>query len=189
MRVVSFDFGYVNLATVIADIDETSYDVQVVDCFMTDLTNIVCNDKDCIYPKSSRRTAHLVHHFIEKIDRHLQEADLVLGELQPIMGLVDVEQLIYAHIQTKYAHKNKKFMRLISPNQMHRAFSMSDCKIQRRIQVVENTEWYLESHQAFQNANEKDHLGDACAFVLYYAEYILPGELRKNPFASFAYGN
>lgn len=186
---MSFDFGYINLATVIAEIDETSYDVDIVDCFMTDLTKIVCNDKDCVYPAASRRTAHLVHHFIENIDKYVQEADIVLGELQPIMGLVDVEQLIYAHIQTKYSNGNKKFMRLISPNTMHRAFKMSPCKKQRRLEVVENTQYYLGDHLAFQKAIEKDHLSDACAFVLYFAEHILPEELRKNPFAEFEYTN
>lgn len=190
MRVVSFDFGHTNLAMVCANVDETSYDVEVTFAKMTNLKHMHCKGGDCMFQKKDRRTAHLVHHFVESIDEHLKNADIVLGELQPIMGMVDIEQCMLIYIQQRYSNGNKGFMRLLSPNSMHKYFHMSDDKVERRKEIVDITEYYLTGQRAFDVAKQKDHLADACGFIILYAETILPEFLRqdmtKNKFGKFA---
>lgn len=191
MRIVSFDFGHTNLAMVCANVDETSYDVEVTFAKMTNLKHMFCNGKNCLFPKNDRRTAHLVHHFVESIDEHLKNADMVIGELQPIVGMVDVEQCMLIYIQQRYSNGNPHFMRLLSPNSMHKYFHMSDDKAERRKEIVTITEYYLTGQRAFDIAVEKDHLGDACAYIIFFAENMLPDiqrrDITKNRFKSFIY--
>lgn len=186
MRVASFDFGHTNLALVIADVDETSYDVTVQFTKMQDLKSLRC--RGCMFEKKDRRTAHLVYHYVESIHEQLLECDLVIGERQPIMGMVDVEQCMLIFILQKYG----KCMRLFNPGQMHKAFKMSSDKVERRREIVTITESYLNNFREFRRAREKDHLGDALGFILYFAEHVLPGEQleeqrRENPFLRFKY--
>lgn len=193
MKVVSFDFGHTNLAMVCAQVDETTYDVEVTYAKMTNLKHMYCSGKNCLFRRDDRRTAHLVHHFVESIDEHLRDADLVIGELQPIIGMVDVEQCMLIYIQQRYSNGNPNFMRLLSPNSMHKFFHMSEDKVERRKEIVTITEYYLTGHRAFDVAEQKDHLGDACGFVLYFAENILPDLLRqdlsRNRFKDFAFNS
>jgi len=190
MRVVSFDFGHTNLAMVCANVDEVSYDVDVTFAKMTNLKHIQCRG-DCFFQKKDRRSAHLLHHFVESIDEHLKKADLVLGELQPIMGMTDIEQCMLIYIQQRYSNGNKKFMQLISPNTLHTYFKMSSDKVTRRLEIVELMEYYLRGHRAYEIAKHKDHLSDACGFIILYAETILPDFLRRdmkiNRFGNFAF--
>jgi hypothetical protein len=75
---------------------------------------------------------------------------------------------------------------------MHAHFKMSNEKVERRIQVVEITQRYLEDFKAFKLAKFKDHLGDSLAFVLYYINVQLEDYIRNqkpNPFEKFKFKN
>lgn len=178
MKVVSFDFGHANLAMVCADIDETSYDVTVTHSSMTNLKHMRCHD-GCMFEKRNRRTAHLTYHFVQSIAEHLEEADVVIGEAQPITGLTDVQECIFIWIMQAYSRGRPNYFRLINPSTMHRAFDFTaNDKVARRVEVVDKTRHLMEDQVAWKRAKEKDHLGDACAYALYFAEFVVPEEQR-----------
>ena len=187
MRVVSFDVGHTNMAMVVADVDDVTFEVTVLYTRMTNLKYLRCRDPDCMFERTDRRTGHLVMHYVDSIDEHLREADYVLCELQPIMGMVDVEQCLGIYIRQRYAAGRPRFMRTLAPNSMHRHFGMSGDKVERRVEIVNITERYLAGNRAFDTATEKDHLGDACGYELFFVEALLPGELRTHPFEKFKF--
>jgi hypothetical protein len=173
-RVVGIDPGFVHLGLTVAEVDKTTMQVNVIHCSMTNLKHIACRDKTCLYEQRDRCGAHLSLHFVEENKNWFEGADFVVMEQQPIMStLKDVEHVTLLLIKQRFSNGNQEFARRISPRTLHAHFGMSLEKIERRIQVVELTKRYLEGHKAFDNAVEKDHIADSCAFILLFANTTL----------------
>lgn len=194
MRVVSWDVGHKNLATVVAEVsfgEDGEVDVVVVDCLMTNLKHIACNDSKCMFMKTDNSAAHRVYHFIQSLRPHLEIADLICMESQPPVGLTAVEHSLYIYSKLWFSRGDPERVKLFSPNAMHAVFKMSHAKAQRRIEAVELTTRYLSGHEAFDCAVEKDHLADACLYILYYVKDVHHRRTKRavNPFRKFAYMN
>lgn len=192
-RVIGIDVGWSNLAMVVVDVDTDSIkNFNVIYTNMTDLRKIKCSDPSCcMFEKRDRKGGHLVHHYVEMHHEWFSTSDRVVIESQPIMSThKDVEQLILVYIKQRYSNGNKKHVSLVAPQSMHSHFNMSNEKVIRRLQVVEITRQYLETSSSFINAEHKDHLGDAMAFVLYFINTKLEDYLNSllpNPFMSYTY--
>jgi hypothetical protein len=194
-RVIGIDVGYSNLAMVVCDVDTSDINnINVKFANMTDLRNLRCFEENCLFEKCDRKAGHLVHHYVNKMDGWFREADQIVIEAQPIVSThKDVEQLLLVYLKQRYSAPQKKpkdHVKLLSPNAMHCHFNMSCSKKIRRLEIVEITQTYLSSLSAFQKASQKDHLGDAMGFVLYYINVLLPGVIRRcknNPFDTFRF--
>lgn len=193
-RVVGIDVGWSHLACVVCDINTEDHDIKTVHADMTDLRELSCNDNECMFEKRDRKAGHLVHHYVEKMHEWFNTADKIVIEAQPITSThKDVEQLLIVYIKQRYSVPNgrpKDHVKLIAPQSMHNHFNMSYDKATRRLQIVEITKRYLCELNSFIRANQKEHLGDAMGFVLYYVEVLLPGVLlsmKPNPFDKFMF--
>ena len=191
-RVIGIDVGYSNLALVVCDVDKEDYEITTVFSKMTDLRRIHCQDDDCMFERHDRKGAHLVHHFIKSMHGWFDSADQIVIEAQPITSThKDIEQLLVYLLKMWYSvpkNKPKNHVRLLAPRSMHAHFCMSGEKETRRIQIVEITRKYLEHQPAFIKYKQKDHLGDAMGYILFYVQVIMPDVMhsfKPNPFASF----
>lgn len=191
-RVVGIDVGFSHLACAFADIDNETFEITPVYAHMQDLRNLTCKKpKECPFEEKDRKGAHLVHHFVELLRPWFQKVDQVIIEAQPITSThKDIEQLLHVFLKQRFgARKGSSFVQLISPRSMHAYFKMSQSKVERRVQVVEITSKLLHTLPAFRKAVQKDHLGDAMAYIMFYAQTILPTIVlvkEVNPFAKYA---
>mmetsp|Transcript_10742 Transcript_10742/g.17500 ORF Transcript_10742/g.17500 Transcript_10742/m.17500 type:complete len:204 (-) Transcript_10742:191-802(-) len=191
-RVAGIDVGFSHLACVFADIDNDTFEITPVYAHMQDLRNLKCEKpKACSFEEKDRKGAHLVHHFIELLQPWFQKVDQVIIEAQPITSThKGIEQLLHASLKQRFgARKGSSFVRLISPRSMHAYFKISQSKVERRLQVVEITSNLLHNLPAFRKAVQKDHLGDAVAYIMFYAQTILPTIIlakEVNPFTKYA---
>jgi hypothetical protein len=190
-RIVGIDPGFVHLGLTVAEVDKETFKVNVIHCSMTNLQHIGCHDKGCLYEQSDRCGAHLSLHFVEENKKWFEGADFVVMEQQPIMStLKDVEHVILLLIKQRFSNGRKEFARRISPRTLHAHFAMSTEKIERRIEVVELTKRYLEGHKAFDEAVEKDHIADSCAFILLFVNTTIHNIVvasKPNPFKKFIF--
>lgn len=193
-RVVGIDVGYSNLALVVCDIDKETYEITPVFAKMTDLRDIPCRDKECMFERHDRKAGHLVHHFVDSMDEWFSSADQVVIEAQPICSShKDVEQLILVYVKQRYSMPLKKprdHVKLLHPQSMHSHFAMSSEKVVRRVEIVEITRVYIEELPAFKRATQQDHLGDAMGYILFYAQALMPGvmwSMKPNPFDKFKF--
>lgn len=193
-RVIGIDVGWSHLACVVCDVDRDDFEMTVVHAKLTDLRHFSCNDDDCAFEKCDRKGGHLVHHYVESMHDWLSTADQIVIESQPIMSThKDVEQLLLVYIKQRYSvphDRPKDHVKLIAPQSMHCHFNMSSSKATRREQIVEITKEYLEDFNDFVRAKQKDHLGDALGFVMYYVQVLMPGvmlSMKPNPFEQFKF--
>lgn len=183
-KIVGIDIGWANLAMVVCRVENGGDDIRVIHSENFDLRETLCEDNDCIFDREDRKGAHMVTHYIKRVRKHLVGTHKVLIEAQPIMSThKDVEQLLFLFMKQMGLDVS-----LVSPRSMHAHFEMSDSKVARRVQVVDITKEYLQDQDSFKNAEEKDHLGDALAFVLHYVESnVLRPKNYINPFNKFRY--
>lgn len=173
IRIVSFDIGHSNMAMVCATISPKRHCIRVTQARMFNLKSITCNDPNCIFTKHDRRAGHLTYHLVDQIKNQIGRADYVLSEQQPLNGMNDIEQCLLMNIKTRFHFRSPECVRTISPRSMHSHFKMSKMNKEDRIKsVIELTESYLKKNTNYRNVVQKEHLADACAFVMYFRDII-----------------
>lgn len=190
-RVIGVDIGWSNLAMVVADVDRETREVNVVHAVMQDLRRIRCKDDACMFERSDKKEGHLVHHFVESQHEWLSTANKILIEHQPICSShKGVEQSLFIYCKQRYSNGNKSHVQLMSPNSMHAHFKMSCEKVERRVEIVEISEPYLRDLMIFKRMKQKDHLGDAFGYILFYTQTRMEKEmwgLTPNRFELFKF--
>lgn len=193
-RVLGIDVGFSHLATVVCDVDRETFEITPVFGKMTDLRNLMCRDKECMFERHDRKGGHLVHHYVEEMHKWFDSADQIVIEAQPICSShKDIEQLILVYCKQRYSvpkKKPKNHVRLLHPRSMHCHFGMSSEKVERRIEIVDITRNYIQDFDAYKRSAEKDHLGDAAGYILFYVQTIMPDDMRRvkpNQFAKFIF--
>ena len=160
IKVLSIDIGIINLGYVFAELSET---VNVLECNRINITHMKHN-------KVKRENCQLHHeccipdyldHFIQEYIHLFDSADTILIERQPVMGLMNVQDLLFIRFRKK--------IRLISPNSVHKFFKMTKGEYEiRKNESNAIAIEYLEKFVSYQNNERRHDISDAMLMVLYY---------------------
>ena len=183
MYIISIDIGFEHFAIVGANVSEPydlrstrfeePYDLRstrfsepykledVTLCKLINIKNLMldCSDADCKLKHAlciSDYMAHLFklyHDFFEK-------ADIILIERQPPQGFIAVQELIL------FTYRDKSI--LVSPNSMHKHFSMSKVQKLRKMFTEKFSKERLQSFPDYANNERKHDMGDAYCILVYY---------------------
>ena len=162
MIVVSIDIGYHNLGFVKSYVDEKSFEIKILEIFKIDLTKLPhkkIKRFECQLHHTSE-VVDLVSHFIQEYDDYFQEADKILIERQPPMGLTNIEALIM------YTFRDK--VELISPNAMHKHFQINFIDYEKRKEkTIQFAESFLENFENYQGLSRKHDVADAVCMIIF----------------------
>ena len=187
MIVVSIDIGYHNLALVKSIVDNNNFEINILEIFKIDLTKLPhkkVSRWDCTLYHSNE-VSDLFTHFVQEYGDYLNEADKILIERQPPMGLTNIEALFM------FAYRHK--IELISPNAMHKHFHINVLDYERRKErTIEISKGFLENFQEYQELSRKHDIADAvCMIIFRFAKdkekYRLSQVDKSLPFNHFIY--
>ena len=167
MLVLSIDIGIVNLGFVFANIDAESDSVEVIKCNRVDITYIRHNRVsfcDCKLHHEYCIPDYL-DHFIQENEDIFTEAEIILIERQPPVGITNVQDLLFKQFRHKVI--------LISPNTIHSYFGMSSEYDTRKQQSEAISKSFLHDQTNFKKHIRKHDISDALLFVLYHYNTLL----------------
>jgi hypothetical protein len=161
-KILSIDIGIVNLGYVFVEIQNG---LTVKACNRIDITQV----QHC---RVSRCNCTLYHdncipdyldHFIQEHQNLFDEADEILIERQPPVGITNVQDLIFTRFRNK--------VKLISPNSVHKHFKMTrnDYELRKQQSVTISNE-YLKDFFNFESNTRQHDISDAMLMILYYTE-------------------
>lgn len=190
MIVTAVDVGYINLAVVSVVVDEENDTIgEVVHCSNTDLREVRCKKKNCIFDRNDKGSSHKILHFLESgAFRVFDNSDYIVIERQPLVGLTGVEQSLLIMLKNRY--RRRKYIELISPNTLHAHYGLSTDRAERKQQVEGIVGPYLETFRNYKRATRKHDMADACIYCLFFIQVYLPNILsskRANIFNKFRY--
>jgi hypothetical protein len=169
MKILSIDVGIINLGYVFCSVENDVIDV--IHCDRVDITYVKhCNVKwgDCKLHHENCIPDYL-DHFIQENNTFFEEADIVLIERQPPVGITNVQDLLFTRFRSK--------VKLISPNSVHKHFMMSKDYSIRKIQSENITTEYLKEISTFIYNTRKHDICDAMLLVMYYAKKFKKKEI------------
>jgi hypothetical protein len=163
MNILSIDVGIINLGYVFCLVD-TLGSITVIDCNKVDITIM----RHCNTPFSECDLHHdncfpdYLEHFFQEYHQMFTNADLILIERQPILGITNVQDLIL----NKYRDKAL----LISPNTIHKYFYMSKNYNTRKKQSEKITNELLSTNENYNVLIRKHDICDAMLLIIYYTQ-------------------
>ena len=165
VKILSIDVGILNLGYVFCEI--VNDNIIVIDCDKIDITvmrHVIIPFCNCKLNHDNCAPDYLEHFFQE---HHLifNEAHIILVERQPIIGITNIQDLIL----NKYRNKTL----LISPNRVHKHFSMSKNYSFRKIQAEMIASPYLHDQINYKNKLRKHDIADAMLLIIFYYSSFL----------------
>jgi len=181
-KILSIDIGVINLGYVVCEIGDT---LKVIECNRVDITHMrhtkVCY-KDCRLHHDFCIPDYL-DHFIQEYQSLFTNADIILIERQPPMGILTVMDLLFVKFRDKII--------IINPGSVHKFFKMTKGDYDlRKIESVYHTNEYLKDFFNFQNNERKHDISDAMLMVIYYFELYKKNKKKQivvNDFEQFRY--
>jgi len=176
MKVLSIDIGIINMGYVFAELtfeisstnliknDNYTFNdnIKIIECNRVNITKMKHNLVkycDCKLEHDNCIPDYL-DHFIQENNLIFEEADNIIIERQPPLGITNVQDLIF----TKF----RKKVSLISPNSIHKYFNMSKEYDIRKKQSENISLEYLKDFNNFSNNIRKHDISDAMLMLLYY---------------------
>jgi len=159
MKVLSIDIGIINLGYVYAEISPT---IEVIKCNKINITNVIHDKvpfcKCCL--NHERCIPDYLDHFIQEHQEMFDNADIILIERQPPIGITNVQDLLFV--------KFRKKVKLISPNSVHKHFKMDKDYDTRKQESEKISLSYLNDFLSFQQNERKHDISDAMLMIIYY---------------------
>ena len=173
MVLIGIDVGYVNMGVVRAVVDD-SFNLHFTHAFRSDITLMRHNRIPvhmCTIPHT-RETCDRVAHFIQENEDMFEEADCILIERQPPMGLKDVEALIMSRFRNKAI--------LISPNRLHKFLKINTYDYEeRKVHTEQIASKYLNGMETFANEVRKHDMADAACMCIFHADKLRDEQRKK----------
>jgi hypothetical protein len=162
--ILSIDIGINHLGISYFEIYEDYTIKEILWIDLINITEFTCNRAKCPFYHDKTITDWLCHVF-EMNRGFFENSDHILIERQPPVGLVAVEQIIFA------AYRDKAI--LISPNSVHKHFNMSKYDYEGRKNVSERIAlYYLDKFYDFKEQyyfyNRRHDISDSILFVVYW---------------------
>jgi hypothetical protein len=198
LKVVSIDIGIVNLGYVYAELtfekptsgskfkhllvnsewrNHRNYDIRILKCDRVDITNVqhrVVHFCDCTL-LHERCIPDYIDHFVQE-HPFLHEADIILLERQPPVGITNVQDLLFVRFRKK--------VKLISPNAVHSFFKLNNNYDFRKKQTEEIAKLYLSDIFQYNDNERKHDIADAMVMILYFYKTYLDNIIRTTDFCS-----
>jgi hypothetical protein len=199
MKVLSIDIGITNLGYVYG---EYTFDpkvnklnlnplknnlIKILSCDRVDITNV----KHSRVPFCECKLHHdycipdYLDHFIQEQQEMFENADKIIIERQPPVGITNVQDLLFTKFRSKVL--------LISPNTIHKYFNMSKEYSTRKNESESIAAYYLKNMKRYLNNVRKHDISDALLMLVYY--YSTEMNLVKvvdnpvNDFEKFRFSN
>jgi len=169
LNILSIDIGITNLGYVYAEITipefkekRLNYNVNIIDCNRIDITKVR-------HRRVKRCDCKLLHencvpdyldHFIQEYSFYFENANVIILERQPPVGITNVQDLLF----TKFRQK----VILISPNSVHKHFMLSNDYDKRKIQSETIATSFLKNFSNFTENFRKHDISDAMLMILFY---------------------
>jgi len=174
MIIVSLDVGYINMGITKAIIDD-DFNLTFTEAFKIDLTRTIHKKvaiEECTIPHT-KETCDRVAHFLQEHESLFNEADHVLIERQPIMGMKDVEGLI----MSRFRHKTT----LVSPNKMHKFFNIRHLDYdERKVATEQIADLHIGHIHTYANCARKHDMADAvCICIVFVHAMKREHELKQ----------
>lgn len=166
-KVLSIDIGIVNLGFVFAEIGNS---INIIDCNRVDITYVKHNTIkrcDCKLFHENCIPDYL-DHFVQENNTFFEEADIILIERQPPVGITNVQDLLFTRFRSK--------VKLISPRTIHKYFYMSKDYDVRKIQSEKISSEYLSEFDNFSKNVRKHDISDAMLILIWYYKKNKPVE-------------
>ncbi len=166
-KILSIDIGIINLALVNVNINDK---YEIIDRPIVYLINLLnYNNCHCNLIHSKNISSYMKHLFKE-YENIFNDADIILVERQPLVGIKDVEQII------NYEYQNKVI--LISPNSVHSYFGIGDFTYEQRKEFTTN---FASSYiPDITNFERKHDIADAYCQLLYYLNLQHKKQIKNN---------
>ena len=103
-----------------------------------------------------------------------ENADIIILERQPPIGITNVQDLLFK------LYRNK--VKLISPNSIHKYFNLSKNYSNRKEQSEQISNSYLLNFNNFKNNIRKHDISDALLMIIYYYKTELDEIINKTVF-------
>jgi len=163
MKILSIDIGIINLGYVYAEISPT---IQVIDCNKINITNVLHNKvpicKCCL--NHERCIPDYLDHFIQEHQEMFDNADTILIERQPPVGITNVQDLLFVRFRKK--------VKLVSPNSVHKYFKMDKDYDTRKEESEQISLSYLNDFLSFQQNERKHDISDAMIMIIFYVNTL-----------------
>jgi len=183
MYILSIDIGILNLGYVYSKLriegnihgnipgnklKKEYYDVnnitgiEIISCDRIDITNFKHSKVkfcDCLLHHDYCIPDYL-DHFIQEYSEMFDQADLILIERQPPVGITNVQDLLFSRFRNK--------VELVSPNRIHKFFGMSKDYFERKNESERIAEKYLNNFNKYNNNIRKHDISDAMLMIIWY---------------------
>ena len=186
MYIISIDIGFEHFAIIGANVsgilDQSEQPEQslalpykledITLCKLINIKNLMleCSDTDCKLKHTLCISDYMAHLFKTYHD-FFEKADTILIERQPPQGFVAVQELIL------FKYREKAL--LVSPNSMHKHFSMSKVQKLRKMFTEKFSKERLQSFPDYINNERKHDMGDAYCLLVYYLSELRSDVYRK----------
>ena len=160
LKILSIDIGIINLGYVYTHFKNDK--VSVLEC---NRVNITLMRHRCVKLHDCKLRHEFcipdyLDHFIQEHLVLFEEADILLIERQPPMGITNVQDLLFTRFRDK--------VKLVSPNAVHKFFKMDALYDTRKIQSEQIAKEYLSNFETFTLNDRKHDISDALLLVLWY---------------------
>jgi|LauGreDrversion4_2_1035121.scaffolds.fasta_scaffold00968_13 hypothetical protein len=174
MYIISIDIGFEHFAIIGANVSGEYQSEQpeqslalpykledITLCKLINIKNLMleCSDTDCKLKHTLCISDYMAHLFKTYHD-FFEKADTIIIERQPPQGFVAVQELIL------FKYREKAL--LVSPNSMHKHFSMSKVQKLRKMFTEKFSKERLQSFPDYSNNERKHDMGDAYCLLVYY---------------------
>ncbi len=161
MYILSIDIGFEHFGMIGAEVSETYQLENVTFCKLINIKNTMleCSHENCELKHTMCISDYMAHLFQEYNDV-FEKSHIILIERQPPKGFVAIQELILF----KYREKSL----LLSPNAIHKHFSMSKIQKFRKMFTEKLSKERLQPFPDYTGNERKHDMGDAYCQLLYY---------------------
>ena len=198
LKVLSIDIGIVNLGYVYSEItfptefESNKYksllknerynyhtakkSIEIIDCNRINITLMKHRkvSMDCCKLHHESCIPDYLDHFVQEYSDFFESCDILLLERQPPVGITNVQDLLF----TKFRHK----VILVSPNTVHKYFSLNSNYSIRKTESEHIASGYLINFTKFSKNNRKHDMSDALLMVLYFYKTKLDSLIKETVF-------
>lgn len=168
---ISIDIGVLHMGIICALVNDDFTLNKIVYCSLDNITE-PCTNVGCNLTHENNFTDYMLHYF-DKYEKYFEEAETILVEQQPPMGLQVIQELI------RFKYRNKTIT--VSPKSMHCYFSIQnlDYEQRKKATISLSTPW-LSENKNFVFQTRKADIADALCILIYFISVRNKEYLKQN---------
>lgn len=159
MYIVSIDIGFEHMGIIGAEVYDNYTLNTVTLCRLVNIKKLVTDCPGCDLKHDLCITDYM-YHFFKEYGEHFENATHIVIERQPPKGFIAVQELLI------YRYREKTV--LVSPNSIHKYFTMPKIQKFRKIFTVNMANKKLSKFLDYSNNTRKHDMGDAYCQLLYF---------------------